>query len=61
MTTQDSNEEGEKGRARSEGTSETLERNSDFNLRQVENLRRVLSAGRGMGREGRDGEGGRVV
>ena len=41
LTTQDNNEGGEKGRARSERASETLERNSDFNLRQVENLRRV--------------------
>ena len=41
LTTQDNSERGEKGKARSERASETLERNSDFNLRQVENLRRV--------------------
>ena len=61
LTTQDNNERAEKGRAGEERASETSERNSDFNLRQVENLRRVLSAGRGMGLVGRNGKGGGVV
>ena len=61
LTTQDNNEGAEKGRAGEERAPETLERNSDFNPRQVENLRRVLSTGRGMGQEGRNGNGGGVV